>query len=71
LFLDLTQNINDLLRFRAKIFPDEITVVYAPVKGNEPVEIASAFSTRSERLQTSSQAHVTPTSKRRTNKNPY
>ena len=25
LFLDLTQSINDLLRFRTKIFPDEIT----------------------------------------------
>ena len=25
-FLDLTQSINDLLRFRTKIFPDEITV---------------------------------------------
>jgi hypothetical protein len=70
-FLDLTQNINDLLRFRTKIFPGEITEVYAPVNGNEPLEITTTFSPRPERLETQSQTRVTRTSKRRTNKNPY
>ena len=37
LFLDLTQSINDLIRFRTKIFPGEITEVFAPVHGNEPI----------------------------------
>jgi len=32
LFLDLTQSINDLLRFRIKFFPRELTEVSAPVK---------------------------------------
>jgi hypothetical protein len=36
-FLDLTQNINDLMRFRTKIFLCEITEVYALVKDNEPI----------------------------------
>jgi hypothetical protein len=31
LFLDLTQSINDLLRCRTKIFPVEVTEVFAPV----------------------------------------
>jgi hypothetical protein len=31
LFLDLTQSINDLLRFRTKLFPGETTEVFAPV----------------------------------------
>ena len=46
-FLDLTLSINDLLRFRTKIFPDEITEVFAPVYGNEPVEITTTLSPRS------------------------
>ena len=37
LFLDLTQSINDLLRFRTKIFPAETTEVFVAVQGNEPV----------------------------------
>jgi hypothetical protein len=32
LLLHLTQSINDLLRFRTKIFPGEVTEVSAPVK---------------------------------------
>src|SRR5215469_16110157 len=47
LFLDLTQSINDLLRFRTKIFPDETTEVFAPVQGNEPIEITTSLSSRS------------------------
>ena len=43
LFSDLTQSINDLLRFRTKIFPDEITEVFASVEGNEPVEITTTL----------------------------
>jgi hypothetical protein len=46
LFLDLTQSINDLLRFRTKIFPGEFTEVFAPVQGNEPVEVTTSFSSR-------------------------
>jgi hypothetical protein len=46
LFLDLTQSINDLLRFRTKIFPDEITEVFAPLKSNEPFEIAITLPAR-------------------------
>ena len=37
LFLDMTQSINDLIRFRTKIFPGEITDVFAPVQGNDPI----------------------------------
>jgi hypothetical protein len=33
LFLDLTQSINDLLRFRTKIFPGESYEDFAPVQG--------------------------------------
>ena len=47
LFLDLKQSINELLRFRTKIFPDEITEVFAPVDGNGPFEITTALSPRS------------------------
>jgi hypothetical protein len=46
LFLDLTQSINDLLRFRTKIFPGEFTEVFAPVKSNQPVEVTTSFSSR-------------------------
>ena len=46
LFLDLTQSINDLLRFRTKIFPEELTEVFAPVQGNEPIEVTTTLSTR-------------------------
>ena len=45
LFLDFTQSINDLLRFRTKIFPGEITKVFAPLQGNDPIEVTT-FSTR-------------------------
>jgi hypothetical protein len=68
LFLDLTQNINNLLRFRTKIFPGEITVVYAPVNGNEPIEIPVTLPTRPEGLETSSQTSVTSKRKRRADK---
>ena len=44
LFLDLTQSINDLLRFRTKIFPGETCEVFAPVQGNEPVKITTSLS---------------------------
>jgi len=46
LFLDLTQSINDLLRFRTKIFPGELTEVFAPVQGNEPIEVTATLSSR-------------------------
>jgi len=46
LFLDLTQSINDLLRFRTKIFPVETCEVFAPVQGNEPVKITTSLSSR-------------------------
>jgi hypothetical protein len=47
LFLGLTQSVNDLLRFRTKIFPDKVTEVFAPVESNEPIEITSTLSPRS------------------------
>jgi hypothetical protein len=47
LFLDLTQSVNDLLRFRTKIFSDDVTEVFAPVKSNEPIEITTTLSPRS------------------------
>ena len=43
LFLELTQSINDL-RFRAKIFPGEITEVFAPVQVNDSCEFTSLSS---------------------------
>ena len=46
LFLDLTQSINDLLRFRTKIFPRELTEVFAPVQGNKPIEVTATLSSR-------------------------
>ena len=44
LFLDLT--VNDLLRFRTKIFPGEITEVFAPVQGNGPIEVTTTLPSR-------------------------
>jgi hypothetical protein len=44
LFLDLKQTIKDLLMFRTKIFPDKITKVFAPVVGNEALEITAISS---------------------------
>jgi hypothetical protein len=44
LFLDLTPSINDLLKFRKKVFPDEVTEVFAPVQSNEPIEITTTLS---------------------------
>ena len=44
LFLDLTLLIKDLLRFIWKIFPDKRTEVFAPVEGNEPIEVTTALS---------------------------
>jgi hypothetical protein len=44
LFFDLTQSVNDLLRFRTEIFPDEVTEVFAPVKSNEQIEITTTLS---------------------------
>jgi hypothetical protein len=46
LFLDFTQSINSLLRFRTKIFRGETTQVFAPVRGNEPIEIPVSLSPR-------------------------
>jgi len=46
LFLDLTQSINDLIRFRTKIFPGETTEVFAPVRVNEPVEVEATLHSR-------------------------
>ena len=46
LFFDLTQPINDLLRFRTKIFPVETTEVFAHVRGNESVEVAATLPSR-------------------------
>ena len=46
LFFDLTQPINDLLRFRIKIFPGETTEGFAPVPVNEPVEVAATLPSR-------------------------
>jgi len=46
LFLDFTQSINSLLRFRTNIFPGENTEVFAPVEGNEPVEVTITLSPR-------------------------
>jgi len=46
LFLDLTQSIDDLLRFRTKIFAGETTEVFAPVRGNEPVAVAATLPSR-------------------------
>jgi hypothetical protein len=43
LFLDLTQSIKDLLRFRTKIFPEELTEVFTPVQGNEPIEVTTTL----------------------------
>jgi len=46
LFLDLTQSINDLLRFRTKKLPGESTEVFTPVRGNEPVEVTATLPSR-------------------------
>ena len=46
LFLDLTQSINDLLRFRTKIFSGGLTEVFAPVQGNEPIDVTTTLSPR-------------------------
>jgi len=46
LFLDFTQSINSLLRFRTKIFPGENTEVFEPVEGNEPIEVTVTLSPR-------------------------
>jgi len=46
LFLNLTQSITDLLRFRTKIFPGETCEVFAPVQGNELVKITTSLSSR-------------------------
>jgi hypothetical protein len=46
LFLDFTQSINSLLRFRTKIFSGESTKVFAAVEGNERVEVTVTLSQR-------------------------
>ena len=46
LFLDFTQSMNSLLRFRIKIFPGENTEVFAAVEGNKPVEVTVTRSAR-------------------------
>ena len=44
--LDLTQSINDLLRFRTKMFPGEIADVFAPVQANDSFEVITTHSSR-------------------------
>ena len=46
LILDLKQSINDLLRFRTKIFPGEITEVFAPVQDNDPIAVTTTLPSR-------------------------
>jgi len=46
-FLDMTQSINDLLSFRRNIFPGDTTEVFAPVRGNEAIEVAATLPSRS------------------------
>jgi len=46
LFLDFSQSIDSLLRFRTKIFPEENTEVFAAVECNEPVEVTVTLSPR-------------------------
>jgi len=46
LFLDITQSINDLLRFGNKIFPGEIAEVFAPVQADDTIEVATILSSR-------------------------
>jgi hypothetical protein len=46
LFQDLTQSINDILRFRTKIFPGEITEIFAPVQVNDPIEVTTTLPSR-------------------------
>jgi len=46
LFLGLTQSIDDLLRFRTKIFPGETCELFASVEGNEPVKVTNSLSSR-------------------------
>ena len=48
LFLDLTQPINDILRFRTKMFPEETTEVIAHFRGNKPVELAATLPSRTK-----------------------
>ena len=49
LFLDLTQSINDLLRFRTNNFPGETCEVFAPLQGNEPVKVTTTLPPRTSR----------------------
>ena len=46
-FLDLTQSINDILRFRSNIFPGEIADVFAPVQTDDSIEVTTTISSRS------------------------
>ena len=46
LFSDLTQSMKDILGFRTKNFPGETTEVFAPVQGNEPVEVTATLPSR-------------------------
>jgi len=46
LFLDFTQSINSLMRFRTTIFPGENTDVFAAVESNETVEVTFTLSPR-------------------------
>lgn len=46
LLVDFSQNINDLLRFRARIFPPGLTEVYTPVQ-HETDQIKLSYITRS------------------------
>jgi len=45
-FMDLRQSINDLLRFMTKIFLGEITKVFIPVQGNDPIEVTTTLPSR-------------------------
>ena len=49
LFMDFTHSINDLLKFRTKILPVEITEVFAPVQGNVPIEVTTTLPSRPQR----------------------
>ena len=44
LFLDFTQSINSLLRFKTKILPGDNTDMFAAVEANEPVDVTVTLS---------------------------
>jgi len=46
LFLDLTQSVKDLLRFRTKIFPGEIAEIFAPLQVDDSIEVTTTLASR-------------------------